>query len=165
MKIIGAYSKWATGECKDKVTIIYDTMHGSTQKMAHELAEGIMSEDIDVAMYFLHEDERSEIVKDILDSKAVLFGIPTIFNGPFPSIGDLMYYLEGLRFDRAGSKKLAITFGSMGWAGGAIKKLSADLENIGFEVFDSKQVTYVPNNAEMDDLYELGKKIAKEIKS
>ena len=78
MKIIGAYSKWATGECKDKVTIIYDTMHGSTQKMAHELAEGVMSEDVQVYMYFLHEDERSEIVKDILDSKAVFFGIPML---------------------------------------------------------------------------------------
>ena len=27
MKVIGAYSEWATGKCEDKVTIIYDTMH------------------------------------------------------------------------------------------------------------------------------------------
>ncbi|MGZ7044543.1 MAG: FprA family A-type flavoprotein, partial [Methanobacterium sp.] len=114
MKIIGAYSNWATGQCRDKVTIIYDTMHGSTQKMAHALAEGIMSEDVDVKMYFLHNDERSEIVKDILDSKAVLFGIPTIFNKPFPSIGDIIFYLDGLRFDRTGFKKLTLIFGSMG---------------------------------------------------
>ncbi|MGF7119106.1 FprA family A-type flavoprotein [Methanobacterium oryzae] len=164
VKIIGAYSKWATGECKDKVTIIYDTMHGSTQKMAHELAEGIMSEGVGVCMYFLHEDERSEIVKDILDSKAVLFGVPTVFNKPYPSIGDLMYYLEGLAFNRTGFKKLAIPFGSMGWAGGAVNKLSTDLENIGFEVFDSKQLTYVPNNAELGELYELGKKLGTKIK-
>mgnify|MGYP000942754889 CR=1 FL=1 len=45
-------------------------------------------------MHFLHK--RSEIVKDILDSKAVLFVIPAIFNGHFPSIDDLMYYLSGL---------------------------------------------------------------------
>lgn len=38
MKVIGAYSGWASGECKEKVTIIYDTMHGSTQKMAHAVA-------------------------------------------------------------------------------------------------------------------------------
>ncbi|MGZ7159526.1 MAG: FprA family A-type flavoprotein [Methanobacterium sp.] len=164
MKIIGAYSNWATGQCRDKVTIIYDTMHGSTQKMAHALAEGIMSEDVDVKMYFLHNDERSEIVKDILDSKAVLFGIPTIFNKPFPSIGDIIFYLDGLRFDRTGFKKLTLIFGSMGWAGGAVKKLSTDLENMGFEIFDTKQLTYVPNTDEMDELYDLGKKLGARVK-
>ncbi|MGZ7047931.1 MAG: flavodoxin domain-containing protein, partial [Methanobacterium sp.] len=164
MKIIGAYSNWATGQCRDKVTIIYDTMHGSTQKMAHALAEGIMSEDVDVKMYFLHNDERSEIVKDILDSKAVLFGIPTIFNKPFPSIGDIIFYLDGLRFDRTGFKKLTLIFGSMGWAGGAVKKLSTDLENMGFEIFDTKQLTYVPNTDEMDELYDLGKKLGAKVK-
>jgi flavorubredoxin len=164
MKIIGAYSSWATGECKDKVTIVYDTMHGSTQKMAHALAEGIMSENVDVVMYFLHNDERSEIVKDILDSKAVLFGIPTIFNKPYPSIGDLMYYLEGLMFNRTGIKKLAVSFGSMGWAGGGVKKIADDLVKCGFEVFDTTQLNYVPTNDEMNDLYELGKKVADKVK-
>lgn len=164
MKIIAAYSSWATGECKDKVTIVYDTMHGSTQKMAHALAEGIMSNDVDVVMYFLHNDERSEIVKDILDSKAVLFGIPTIFNKPYPSIGDLMYYLEGLMFNRTGIKKLAVSFGSMGWAGGGVKKIADDLVKCGFEVFDTTQLNYVPTNDEMNDLYELGKKVADKVK-
>jgi flavorubredoxin len=164
MKIIEAYTSWATGKCKNKVTIVYDTMHGSTQKMAHALAEGIISEEVDVAMYFLHDDERSEIVKDILDSKAVLFGIPTIFNKPFPSMGDLMYYLDGLRFDRTGIKKLAISFGSMGWAGGAVKKIATDLENCGFEIFDTTQLNYVPNNEQMNDLYELGKRLAVKVK-
>ncbi|MBI5680780.1 MAG: FprA family A-type flavoprotein [Methanobacterium sp.] len=165
MKIIGAYSKWATGECKNKVTIVYDTMHGSTQKMAHAFAEGIMSEDFDVSMYFLHNDERSEIVKDILDSKAILLGVPTTFNEPFPSIGDLIFYLRGLRFDRTGSKKLAITFGSMGWAGGAVKKMANELENCGFELFDQYQLNYVPTGEELDKCYKLGKNIASEIKN
>ena len=74
MKVIGAYSEWATGKCEDKVTIIYDTMHSSTQKLAHSLAEGVMSEGVNVEIYYLHEDERSEIVKSILDSKAIASG-------------------------------------------------------------------------------------------
>jgi coenzyme F420H2 oxidase len=164
MKIIGAYTNWATGKCALKVTIIYDTMHGSTQKMAHALAEGLMSEDVDVRMYFLHEDERSEIVKDVLDSKAVLFGTPTLFNEPYPSMGDLVYYLRGLSFDRTGKKRLAVTFGSMGWAGQAIKKLALELENCGFEIFDEYEVNYVPRDDELERCYEIGVKIASEIK-
>ncbi len=112
MKVIGAYSEWATGNVENKVTIIYDTMHGSTQKMAHAVAEGVISEGADVKIYYLHEDERSEIVKDILDSKAVAFGIPTIYDEPFPSVGDIVYYLKGLKFNRTGLRRKAVTFGS-----------------------------------------------------
>lgn len=164
MKIIGAYTDWATGKCKDKVTIIYDTMHYSTQRMAHAMAEGVMSEDVAVVMYFLHQDERSEIVKDILDSKAVLFGSPTIFNGPFPSLGDIMYYLSGLTFDRTGLKRLAVAFGSKGWGGGATRKLSEELGKCGFEVVDTLDATFVPEEEDLDKCYEMGQEIAKKVK-
>jgi flavorubredoxin len=71
MKVINAYSGWATGKlAEDKITIVYDTMHYSTQTMAHEIAEGAIAEGYNVEMFYLHEDERSEIVKSILTSKS-----------------------------------------------------------------------------------------------
>jgi flavorubredoxin len=164
MKVIGAYSDWATGKCKDKITIIYDTMHYSTQMMAHALANGAMSEGVDVKIYYLHEDERSEIVKDILDSKAIALGAPTIYDEPFPSVGDLIYYLRGLKFNRTGRERLAVTFGSMGGQGGTPKKLAAELKNCGFDVKDQYEVYYVPDADELDQCFETGKKLAQEIK-
>lgn len=165
MKVIGAYSSWATGECKDKITIIYDTMHASTQKMAHAIAEGIISEGVDVKMYYLHEDERSEIVKDILDSKAIALGAPTIYDEPFPSVGDLLFYLRGLKFNRTGIERLAMTFGSMGGQGGASKILAENLENSGFKVKNQQEVYYVPDQEELEQCYLAGKKLAQEIKT
>jgi flavorubredoxin len=162
-KIINAYTGWATGKAKNKATIVYDTMHYSTQKMAHALAEGLIAGGVDVAVYFLHTDERSEIVKDILDSKLVLFGVPTMHNEPFPSIGDLVYYLRGLRFDKTGEKKLAITFGSMGWRGGAAKKLAEAIAACGFEVLQDLEVYYVPSDNELAQYYEIGKQLASPI--
>ena len=161
MKVIGAYSAWATGQCEEKVTIVYDTMHGSTQKMAHAVAEGAISEGADVKVYYLHEDERSEIVKDILDSKAVAFGIPTIYDEPFPSAGDIIYYLRGLKFNRTGIKRPAITFGSMGGKGGAPHILREDLEKCGFDVKDEYEVYYVPTADELERCYEMGRKLVK----
>ncbi len=165
MKVIGAYSEWATGKCDDKVTIIYDTMHSSTQKMAHSLAEGVMSEGVDVKIYYLHEDERSEIVKSILDSKAIALGAPTIYDEPFPSVGDLIYYLRGLKFDRTGIKRLAVTFGSMGGQGGASSSLAKDLAGCGFNVKEQYEILYVPNQDEIDAIFEVGKKLAQEVKT
>jgi flavorubredoxin len=162
-KIINAYTGWATGKAKNKATIVYDTMHYSTQKMAHELAEGLIAGGVDVAVYFLHTDERSEIAKDILDSKLVLFGVPTMHNEPFPSIGDIVYYLRGLRFDKTGQKKLAVAFGSMGWRGGAAKKLADAISACGFEVLQALEANYVPSEKELAQYYEMGKQLASRI--
>jgi len=164
MRIIEAYTAWATGECRDKATIIYDTMHYSTRMLAHALAEGLMAEDVDVSMHFLHEDERSEIVKNILDSKAVFIGSPTMFNGPFPSLGDMMYYLKGLTFDRTGFKRLAVVFGSRGWGGGAVRTLTDEISKAGFEVAETLEVNYVPNEDDLARCYSIGKSIGKRIK-
>lgn len=165
MKIIGAYSEWATGKrAEDKVTIIYDTMHYSTQKMAHEVAEGVMAEGYDVEMYFLHEDERSEIVKSILTSKAVAFGIPTINDLPFPSMGDIIYYLKGLHFNRTGFVRPAVTFGSMGGRGGAPEFIANELNDCGFNVIDQQEIYYVPDGENDLDSYKLGQKLVEEAK-
>ena len=164
MKVIGAYSDWATGKCENKITIIYDTMHYSTQQMAHAMANGAISEGVDVKVYYLHEDERSEIVKDILDSKAIALGAPTIYDEPFPSVGDLIYYLRGLKFNRTGRERLAVTFGSMGGQGGTPEKLAEELKNCGFDVKDQYEILYVPDADELEKCFQTGKKLAQEIK-
>ena len=165
MKIIGAYQDWATGKgAKHKVTIVYDTMHYSTQTMAHEVAEGIISQGYDVEMYFLHEDERSEIVKSILTSKAVAFGIPTINDFPFPSMGDIIYYLKGLHFNRTGFKRPAITFGSMGGRGGSVEFIANELTECGFDVIDQEEIYYVPDDENKERAFELGVKVVEAAK-
>ena len=40
-RIIETYERWAKGETARKVLVIYDTMWGSTEKMAMEIAEGV----------------------------------------------------------------------------------------------------------------------------
>ncbi|MCE5213487.1 MAG: FprA family A-type flavoprotein [Methanobacterium sp.] len=164
-KVITAYTDWATGKCEDMATIIYDTMHYSTRTMAHALAEGLIVEDIKVNMYFIHEDERSEMVKSILDSKALLVGVPTLFNGPYPSVGDLMYYLKGLNFGMTGVKRRAVTFGSKGWSGKAVDQLAESLDENGFQVMDKYEVDYVPTDEMLNKCFEIGRKLGEEIKN
>ncbi len=161
--VLGAYIGWASGSArKNKVTIIYDTMHGSTKMLAHELAEGVIAGGCDVKLFNLHEDERSEIVKHILDSKAILVGVPTINDMPYPSIGDLLYYLKGLHFNRTG-ERFAMTFGSMGGKGGAVKIVADELKTAGFTVIGSQEVLYVPDGVELEKAFDAGKTMAARI--
>lgn len=47
-KILEAYRAWANGEVKEKVLVIYDTMWGSTEIMANEIAETVLAEGVEV---------------------------------------------------------------------------------------------------------------------
>lgn len=165
MKITGAYQNWASGVCqRDQATLVYDTMHYSTQYMAHAIAEGLMSQGVNVKMHFLKEDERSETVKDILESKAVLMGVPTLFNKVFPSIADVLLYTDELQFARTGIKRLGATFGSYGWSGNGPKWLNGKMEEAGFNMIDNLEINYVPDDEDLEKCFDLGVKIAQEIK-
>ncbi|MDD3408431.1 MULTISPECIES: FprA family A-type flavoprotein [Methanobrevibacter] len=162
--ILNYYTDWSHGVCKDKITVIYDTMHHSTEKMAYSVAEGIMSEGVEVKMYFMQEDGADDVVSDVLDSKAIAVGAPTMMNNPFPRIGNTMYWFNCLNFKQTTSIKKALVFSSKGWGGGAVKKLEESLEGAGFEIFDDVETTFTPTEEILEECYEAGKKLAKTIK-
>lgn len=163
-KIIQAYSDWASGACDDKITIIYDTMHHSTEKLAFQIAEGIISEGVEAVMYHMENDYESEVVTDILDSKAIALGAPTMMNKPFPRIGNIMYWLDCLNFKGTTSEKNALIFSSKGWGGGAVKKLQDDLESAGFTILDTLDAVFVPDDDVYEEAYQKGVELAKSIK-
>jgi flavorubredoxin len=162
--IVEKYSEWASGVCKDKITVIYDTMHHSTEKLAYQIAEGIMSEGVEVRMYFMQEDGPDDVITDILDSKAIALGAPTMMNKPFPRIGNMMYWLDCVNFKGTGSEKNALIFSSKGWGGGAIAKLQRDLEEAGFTVTDTLDVLFVPDEDVLAEAFEKGAELARSIK-
>ena len=50
-KIIKAYLDWSSGAAnKNKVTVVFDTMWGSTDKMARAIADGATSQGVEVKL-------------------------------------------------------------------------------------------------------------------
>lgn len=159
--IVGAYAAWGKGECRNKLLIVYDTMWGSTEKMAQALAEGITSEGVEVKVYNLTKSDRSDIVKEILDAGAILVGSPTLNNGIFPTVADFLCYLKGLK----PKGRLGAAFGSHGWAGGAVKAIQQELSQAGIDVLDSDLAfKFVPDRDEIKKCIDFGKMIAKRVK-
>ena len=60
--------------------------------------------------------------------------------------------------------KNALIFSSKGWGGGAIKKLQDDLEASGFNVTDTLDVTFVPDEDVLQEAFNKGVELAKSIK-
>jgi hypothetical protein len=169
--IVNSYLNWSNGASKEKVTIVYDTMHGSTDSMAKAIAEGIMDEGVEVKVCILKDGKaegthRSNIVPDVLDSKAVLIGSPTLQNQMYPTVADFLCYLKGLEPGKLARKKLGFAFGSHGGRGGAVKLITADMKAAGIDVINEGfEVYYKPDDKELQRCTEMGREIARRVKS
>jgi flavorubredoxin len=162
MKIINAYLKWSAMESKNKIVIVFDTMWHSTDKMARAIADGIISQGVEVKLYKLRSYSISEAITEVLDSKAVLVGSPTLNNGIFPTLSSFITYATGLR----PKGKLWGFFGSYGWGGGAVKSMSEMAKKAGFEVYESGvEVKFVPNQEDLKKCFDFGQQIAQKIKA
>ncbi|MGI5943092.1 MAG: FprA family A-type flavoprotein, partial [Pelotomaculaceae bacterium] len=155
--IISCYRKWANHEAPAKALIIYDTMWGSTRKIAQALQDGLEDAGIPVTVRSLQNNHISHIVPDLLNSRAVLIGTPTLNNGMLPSVAALLTYLKGLR----PKKKLGFAFGSYGWGGQGATLVLEALQEMGWEVpLEMINIQYNPNAGELDRVRETGRKLA-----
>ena len=158
--IMKAYASWGRGDSKSKVLVIYDTMWGSTEKMAHALVEGAMSEGVDVRLYNLTKSDKSDIIKEVLDAKALVVGSPTLNNGLFPAVASFLCYLKGLK----PKGKIGAAFGSHGWAGGAVKAIEQELVQTGVEVVESGlAIKFVPEADELQRCFDFGRTMAQKV--
>jgi anaerobic nitric oxide reductase flavorubredoxin len=162
MKIVTAYLKWSSWESVKKVVIVLDTMWGSTDKMAKAIAEGVISQGYEVKILKLRASEESEAITEILDAQAVLVGSPTLNNGMFPTIGQFLTYVSGLK----PKGKLWGFFGSFGWGGGAVKGMIEAAKKADFNVYEpTLEVKFVPDMADMQKCLEFGQQFAQKIKA
>ncbi len=160
-KIVQAYVEWSRQKPEKKAVVIYDTMWHSTQLMAEAVAEGIHEEGVRVKPIKLRENHRSDVMTEVLDSKAVVVGSPTLNNGLFPTLADFLAYMKGLR----PKNKIGAAFGSYGWSGEAVGLIHKQLEEIGFEMIDDGlRRQYVPDNEGLEACRELGRKIGRAVK-
>jgi flavorubredoxin len=156
--IIQAYQKWSRQESRRKALVIYDTMWQATEKMACAVGEGLKEGGLDFKMFNLKFNHRSDIMTEVLDSKALVLGSATINNGMMPAMADLLSYMKGLR--PAG--KVGAAFGSYGWSGEAVKLISEAMRDMNINlVGDGVRVKYSPKKGDLDRCVELGRQVAR----
>jgi flavorubredoxin len=159
-RIIQAYVQWSQGKTAKKVLVIYDTMWGSTEKMAKAILKGLIDEGVDAKLLHLRSNHRSDIIEEMLEARGILLGSPTLNNGMFPTMGDFLTYMRGLR----PKGKIFGLFGSHGWGGGAMKDMRRHLETEKFEIWEKElSVQFVPNSEELSRAIQFGSEFAKKV--
>jgi len=156
--IIQAYQKWSRQESGRKALVVYDTMWQATEKMACAVGEGLKEGGLDFKMFNLKFSHRSDIMTEVLDSRALVLGSATINNGMMPAMADLLSYMKGLR----PVGKVGAAFGSYGWSGEAVKLISEAMREIDINlVGEGVRVQYSPKKEDLDRCIELGRQVAR----
>ncbi len=159
-KIINAYVGWSKQEPEKKAVVIYDSMWSSTEKMAEAIVSGLHEESVPAKPMHLRKWHRSEIMTEIVDSKAVIIGSPTLNNGLFPTLGDFLTYMKGLK----PKNKIGAAFGSYGWSGESVKLINQAFEEMKIDIIDpGLKIQYVPDQDGLNACIEFGRRIGKAV--
>jgi flavorubredoxin len=155
-KILEEYQKWATNQTVNKAIIVYDTMWGSTEKLAYMLREGLSEVGVPVTMKNLKTTHISDVMTDLLTSKLVIIGSPTINNGMLPTLGAFLTYIKGLK----PKNRVGFAFGSYGWSGQAAGQIEEVMKELKWELpKEIVKINYIPEPEDLENMKNLGKEL------
>jgi anaerobic nitric oxide reductase flavorubredoxin len=147
-EILEKYTKWCKGEIDEKsVIIVYDTMWGSTEKIAKALAREISHRGIPVKRFRLTVADYSDVITEAMKAKVIIVGSPTLNNGLYPTVAEYLSYQRGLK----PINKIGLAFGSYGWSGQAPQEIANIMKETRIDVIDELiKVKFVPKPEDLD---------------
>lgn len=160
-KVLKTYLDLAGGKANLAVSIIYDTMWQSTEKMSLPIMQGIKDEGVECKVIKLRATPMSVAIKEFWKSRGCLIGTPTLNNIMYPTVAEFLTHLRGLR----PKNRIMGAFGSFGWGGGAVKEAYEEFKRMGLDVYDTGlQVLYRPSLEDETRCYDFGREFAKKVK-
>ncbi len=158
--ILDAYKEWASHQTPVQALIVYDTMWGSTAKMAQALRSGVEEAGVPVTVRNLDNTHVSDVMTDVLRSRLILVGSPTLNNGLLPTVGQFLTYLKGLR----PRNRVGFAFGSYGWGGQAVAEIEQAFAALGWQVpMAGVRLQWVPEEAQLEQLRANGRALGKSL--
>jgi flavorubredoxin len=159
-RILGAYRKWSNGETKQKAIVVYATMWNHTEKMVQPMVDTLISEGIEVAKYNLLVSDIGDVAKDLVDSRAIVLGTPTVLGGAHPLAVYATYLVKVLR----PPTKYGVVLSSYGWGGGAVKHVQEVLGQTSMQIVGAMEINGPPSESDIGKIVDLGKMLAGKIK-
>ena len=158
--VLSWYSDWSKQESSKKVVVAYDTMWGSTKDMASAICESISSSGATAKMTPLSKFDRSDVATELIDAGGFVVGSPTINNGMFPTVADMLCYVKGLKFQNL----VGAVFGSYGWSGEGTRDIASAMKAMGITMpFDVLSVMYRPKGEDIKKCRDFGARFASEM--
>ena len=148
--IVSAYQKWSANETENKAVIIYDSMWGTTAKIAKAIQTAFENKSTATKMMCLTKNHISDVIVDVLDAKYICVGSPTLNNNMMPTVASFLTYMKGL----APKNRIGLAFGSFGWSGQSVGQVKEMLKDTKMELMEQIKVQYVPDENTLKEITE-----------
>ncbi len=149
-EILDAYRLWSENTPPGNAVVVYDSMWHSTEKMAKVIAEAFADCGMSARLYDLKGNHYSNIIPELLTSKYIAVGSPTLNSQMMPLVSSFLCYLKGL----SPKDRQAFAFGSYGWSGQGIDQVESALVECGFHICMEKiRINYIPSQEQLDEIY------------
>ena len=152
------YRQWATpvvvpaGE--RRVAIAYVSAYGYTRQLAKAIAGALAEGGVKhVELYDLVECDLAAARAAVQSADGSLLGSPTLVGDALPPIYEMLVGLNPI----VHKGKLAGAFGSYGWSGEAVPKLTAQMQAIGLKLpVEGLKVRFKPSEAQLAEARQFG---------
>lgn len=161
-QIVEWYVKWsgyAAGPAEPRVSLVYGSMYGFTERMAQAVAEGVAEAGVPFDLFDAGRVHPGFILPSIWRSSGVLIGAPTYEGEVFPPLRQLLR----LVVTKSPKNRTAGFFGSHGWAGGAGREVREILEPLDWQFAEPVDFAGKPTQADLDEGRALGRAIAESV--
>ncbi len=160
-RILDMYRLWTAGKTREKAIIVYVSMWSATEKMIRSISESLMSEGIEISYFNLLNSDIGDIARELVDSRAIVLGTPTVLGGMHPLAVYAAYLVKVLKPPLL----YGVALSSYGWGGGAVGQLSEMLKPTKIEVVGAIEINGPASDEDLRKVAMLGKELAAKIRS
>ncbi len=160
-RILDVYRKWTAGETEEKVIIVYASMWGSTKAMIETMTQTLLKEGIKVSLYDLASSDIGDVAKDLVDSRGIVLGAPTVLGNLHPIALYATFLVKALK----PPLKYGVVLSSYGWNGGALKQAAELLGPTKLEVVGALEINGPPSEEDHKKVIDIGKQLSDKIKT
>ena len=140
-----------------KVTIVYESRMGNTQKIAEVILELFKKEKIDVIFKKTAEINEEELTT----ASAIVLGAPTYNHDLYTPMKAFLFKMEKMDL----KNKLGASFGAYGWSGESIRMMSDTMKHMcGMNILEpGLKLTRVEINSDPARIHEFAKMIVNKL--
>ncbi len=139
-RVLSLYRRWTEGVTEPKVTVAYVSMWGATERLVLALVHALLEQGVSVRVFPLPQTDLGELAKELVDSRAVVLGGPTVLGGLHPAAAYAALLVRALK----PPAERAALLTSYGWGGGAARQAEEILQGTKLELAGVLEVHGAP---------------------
>ena len=154
--IMDAHARWAGGKPGNLAVLAYASMHDSTRRLTHRLADALVARGVGVDVQHLGDPDIGRLAMSLIDAATLVLGSPVFLVGAHPRVAHAAYLANLLK----PKVRHVAVLGSFGWGGKVAEQLGSLMSGLKVEMLEPVMSRGAPRAADLEAVDKLAATIA-----